>query len=44
MLNNFENYLQQEKRYSEHTLSAYLFDVNQFIDFSGCSSVNDLRK
>lgn len=44
MLNNFENYLLQEKRYSEHTLSAYLFDVKQFLDFSGCNSFEDIKE
>lgn len=34
MLQHFENYLVSEKRYSEHTVLAYLNDINQFADFS----------
>jgi integrase/recombinase XerC len=35
MLDRFEQYLLTEKRFSDHTLSAYVFDVNQFAEFSG---------
>ncbi len=34
MLQHFENYLVSEKRYSEHTVLAYLNDIKQFADFS----------
>ena len=34
MLNNFEQYLVKEKRYSEHTCLAYVKDIQQFFDFS----------
>jgi integrase/recombinase XerC len=34
MLNSFETYLLKEKRYSEHTIKAYLADINSFIEFS----------
>jgi integrase/recombinase XerC len=33
MLLKFEQYLLTEKRYSEHTLKAYLMDVEQFLNF-----------
>lgn len=33
MLSGFEQYLLTEKRYSEHTLNAYLLDVRQFFEF-----------
>lgn len=29
----FKNYLQSEKRFSPLTVQAYLFDINQFLDF-----------
>jgi integrase/recombinase XerC len=35
MLNNFEQYLTKEKRYSEHTCSAYINDIEQFCEFAG---------
>jgi integrase/recombinase XerC len=34
MLNNFEQYLTKEKRYSEHTCRAYIKDIEQFFDFA----------
>jgi len=33
MLREFENYLKIEKRYSPHTVAAYLRDVKYFKDF-----------
>jgi integrase/recombinase XerC len=33
MLVKFEQYLLTEKRYSEHTITAYLVDVQQFLSF-----------
>jgi len=33
MIKDFQNYLQIEKRYSPHTVAAYLRDVKYFIDF-----------
>lgn len=33
MLLKFEQYLLTEKRYSEHTITAYLVDVQQFLSF-----------
>ena len=32
-IDTFLQYLQFEKRYSSHTISAYRIDINQFIDF-----------
>ena len=32
-VNIFINYLEFERRYSSHTISAYKIDINQFIDF-----------
>jgi integrase/recombinase XerC len=33
--NEFQKYLQSEKRFSVHTVTAYLNDVNQFLEFIG---------
>lgn len=33
MIEQFEKYLRYEKRYSTHTLLAYIKDINQFYDF-----------
>lgn len=43
-LENFELYLVSEKRYSNHTVIAYLKDVDQFFDFSGISKENELSE
>ena len=43
-LHNFFNYLQTEKRFSEHTCSAYRVDINQFLEFSNVSSEEILRE
>jgi len=34
MLDLFETYLLKEKRYSEHTLKAYMSDITSFIEFA----------
>jgi len=46
MLNNFEQYLVKEKRYSEHTCLAYVKDIQQFFDFSEINpeSLADIRE
>jgi integrase/recombinase XerC len=33
VVGDFVGYIQNEKRYSAHTVNAYLRDINQFIDF-----------
>lgn len=43
-LENFELYLVSEKRYSNHTVIAYLKDVDQFFEFSGISKENELSE
>lgn len=40
----FESYLITEKRYSAHTVEAYLFDVNQFYDFVGINNEKELNE
>lgn len=40
----FESYLLVEKRYSEHTLLAYLKDVEQFFDFTPIASPDELEE
>lgn len=37
MLNSFETYLLKEKRYSDHTIKAYLADINSFMEFAQIS-------
>jgi integrase/recombinase XerC len=44
MLQEFENYLRQEKRYSAHTSLAYLQDLQQFSEFSGCTILADWQE
>ncbi len=41
-LQQFLEYLQKEKRYSEHTCLAYQIDIQQFFDFLVISSKEDL--
>ena len=41
MLVKFEQYLLTEKRYSEHTITAYLVDVQQFLSFLICDGEVD---
>jgi integrase/recombinase XerC len=38
VLEEFEQYLSTEKRFSEHTLVAYKTDLNQFLDFTAIQS------
>jgi integrase/recombinase XerC len=44
MLQEFENYLRQEKRYSGHTCLAYIQDIQQFSTFSGCVQLSDWQE
>jgi integrase/recombinase XerC len=44
MLQEFENYIRQEKRYSDHTCLAYLQDLQQFSEFAGCSALSDWQE
>jgi integrase/recombinase XerC len=44
MLQEFENYLRQEKRYSGHTCLAYIQDIQQFSVFSGCMQLSDWQE
>jgi integrase/recombinase XerC len=38
VLEEFEQYLSTEKRFSEHTITAYKTDLNQFLDFTAMQS------
>lgn len=40
----FYTYLLAEKRFSEHTIIAYTKDVEQFYDFSGITTKNELNE
>ena len=31
-LNDFKNFIESEKKYSKHTVSAYVNDLEEFID------------
>jgi integrase/recombinase XerC len=44
MLDNFQNYLKIEKRFSEHTCLAYKKDLEQFIDFSAITKLEELKE
>ena len=44
MLDKFETYLNVEKRFSIHTLTAYLKDVEQFLDFSAVENETELKE
>jgi integrase/recombinase XerC len=44
MLQNFETYLRQEKRYSNHTCLAYLQDLAQFSSYNQCVSLSDWQE
>jgi integrase/recombinase XerC len=39
---NFLSFLKTEKRYSEHTILAYKVDVDQFLDFCGIKTEEEL--
>lgn len=41
MLQQFENYLRQEKRYSAHTCLAYMQDLQQFGVYAECDQLAD---
>lgn len=41
---DFESYLSAEKRYSQHTVLAYLKDLEQFFDFSMIVKENELSE
>lgn len=44
MLEKFETYLNVEKRFSPHTLTAYLKDVGQFCEFAVITSEKELQE
>ena len=44
MLEKFESYLVAEKRFSSHTVTAYLKDVHQFLDAIGIVLLEDLKE
>ena len=41
MLEKFESYLVAEKRFSSHTVTAYLKDVHQFLDAIGVNGMSN---
>ena len=43
-MQQFENYLASEKRFSEHTVISYNNDLRQFIDFAGISREDDIKE
>lgn len=44
MLEKFESYLSVEKRFSPHTITAYINDLNQFIEFALVESLEELEE
>ena len=44
MLEHFIQYLSFEKRYSPHTIGAYEYDIQQFINFADLSSKKDFQE
>lgn len=44
MLQQFENYLRQEKRYSAHTCLAYIQDLSQYSEFANCQHLSDWQE
>jgi integrase/recombinase XerC len=44
VLEKFINYLQVEKRYSDHTVIAYNKDVLQFIEFSEITNIEEFKE
>jgi len=44
MLDSFIDYLTTQKRFSEHTCLAYRKDLEQFLDFAGVTSANDIKE
>lgn len=41
---DFERYLTDEKRFSDHTVLAYMKDVNQFLIFSNLNLISELNE
>lgn len=44
VLEDFMNYLLTEKRVSDHTITAYLNDLKQFLDFTNISTISGLQE
>lgn len=44
VFNEFESYLVSEKRFSEHTVTAYKKDLDQFVAFALIESMNSLKE
>ena len=44
MFEIFETYLFAEKRYSEHTVTAYMMDVQSMFQFSQLEAFTDLQE
>ncbi len=44
MLQDFENFLRQEKRYSAHTCLAYMHDIEQFSVYADCRQLEDWKE
>lgn len=44
MLQHFENYLRQEKRYSAHTCLAYIQDLEQYSHYAECQQLSDWQQ
>ena len=44
MLQEFETYLRQEKRYSAHTCLAYIQDLEQYAIFAECEQLSDWQQ
>lgn len=44
VLEEFENYLVTEKRFSDHTVVAYVKDLNQFVSFAEVDSLEALKE
>lgn len=43
MIDNFLNYLQNEKRFSNHTVVAYKKDIQQFFDFESLENIKSIN-
>jgi integrase/recombinase XerC len=44
VLEDFKNYLLTEKRVSEHTITAYINDLNQFLNFTSITTISELQE
>ncbi len=44
VLEDFKNYLLTEKRVSEHTITAYINDLNQFLNFASITTISELKE